>query len=115
MQAILALLHTYPPLAYRQVNATTTRVVATINELGYVWVIALGTTALFLAMTQTFLQKARKYAHLLCGAVAAGYDIQLWVGALGETPFGPVAYPVSFVVIVVSHVMMFLHYDGGDR
>lgn len=114
MQGILAILHLYPPLAYRSVNATTTRVVAAVNSLGGVWFIGLGFTAAALATTLLTWRKWRHYAHLLCGAATLAYDVQLWVGALGEKPFGPVTYPTSFLLFFVGHVLLFFAYDDDD-
>jgi hypothetical protein len=114
MQFILAIFHLYPPLAYRSANATTTRVVAWVNSLGGVWVIGLGLTAAFLGISLISWKNLRAYAHLACAAATVAYDVQLWVGALGDIPFGPITYPLSFVLFVVGHLLLFFSYDGGD-
>lgn len=114
MQAIIGLLHLYPPLAYRAVNATTTRVVAVINSIGGIWFFGLGMTALMLGLSLAIWKKFRSYAHLVCAAATVIYDVQLWIGALGERPFGPVTFPVTFVLFVVGHLLLFFSYDGGD-
>lgn len=114
MQLALAILHLYPPLAYRSVNATTTRVVAWVNSLGGIWVLGLGLTAMTLGASLLFWNKLRAHAHLACAAATVTYDVQLWIGSLGERPFGPITYPLSFVLFVVGHLLLFFSYDGGD-
>jgi hypothetical protein len=114
MQGIIGLLHLYPPLAYRSVNATTTRVVATVNALGGLWVFALGLSAAALAGSLIAWHRLRPYMHLACTGVTLAYDVQLWVGALGDKPFGPLTFPVTFLLFVVGHLLLFFSYDGGD-
>lgn len=110
----MGFLHLYPPLAYRAANATTTRVVAFVNSLGGIWFFGLGATALLLGFTVVAWKTMSSYAHLLCAAACFAYDVQLWIGALGERPFGPIAFPLSFVLFVVGHLLLFFSYDGGD-
>jgi hypothetical protein len=114
MQGIMGVLHLYPPLAYRSAHATTTRVVAAVNSLGSLWFFGLGLTALGLGLTLTIWKYIISYAHLICGAACLAYDVQLWIGALGEKPFGPITFPVSFLLFVVGHLLLFFAHDGGD-
>jgi hypothetical protein len=114
LQVIIGFLHLYPPLAYRAANATTTRVVASVNAIGGIWFYGLGLTALLLGFTIVVWNTVCSYAHLLCAAACFAYDVQLWVGALGERPYGPIIFPLSFILFVVGHVLLFLSYDGGD-
>jgi hypothetical protein len=88
-------------------------VVAYINELGPIWVIAFGFSAggLFLSL---LLQRGRHLWHLVAGAVFMGYTTALFVGALGESPHGPVTYPVLAVLPIVGNFLLALSY-GGDR
>ena len=114
MQGIIGILHVYPPLAYRVTNATTTRVVAWVNSIGGIWIFGLAGTALALALTLVIWEKYRSYAHLVCAASTIAYDVQLWVGALGDQPHGPITLPVTFLLFFVGHLLLFFAYDGGD-
>lgn len=121
-QAIFAVLHVFPPLAYRVgLKGSTTAVVAYINELGPFWIIAFGATALGLGVSLIFRKWKQTYLwHLVSGAVFGGYTAALFVGALGDYPHGPVTYPLLALLPVIGHFLLALSYSnndttGGDR
>src|ERR1044071_7900008 len=106
LQTTIGLLHLYPPLAYRAANATTTRVVAFVNSLGSIWFFGLGLTALSVGVTLLVRRSFTSYAHLVCAAACFAYDVQLWVGAFGEQPYGPITLPCAFILFVVAHLLL---------
>lgn len=114
MQGLIGLLHLYPPLAYRSSGATTTRIVSYVNSLGGIWVLGLGLSALLLGICLGVVRRYQSYAHLACAAMTICYDVQLWVGALGDRPFGPITFPITFILFVIGHSLLFFSYDGGD-
>lgn len=119
LQMTFAVLHAFPPLAYRvDIRSSTTAVVAYINELGPLWISAFGATALGLAFGLIARKGRQLYLwHLLAGAVFGGYTAALFVGALGDVPHGPVTYPVLALLPVIGHFLLALSYGspGGDR
>jgi hypothetical protein len=118
-QAIFAILHIFPSLVYRAgTQGATTAVVAYINELGPFWIGAFGVTALGLGLSLIVKRERQTYLwHLLSGAVFGGYSAALFVGAVGDTPHGPVTYPVLALLPVIGHFLLSLSYGttGGDR
>ena len=88
LQVVATAVHIVPRLVYaqRQIR-TTTRIVAELADLGPVWVVLFGVTALGLAASLWW-RREQTTAHILCGAVWVFYDAGLWIGA---------KIPVSFV------------------
>jgi hypothetical protein len=118
-QGLFAVLHVFPPLAYRVgAKVSTASVVAYINELGPVWISAFGITALGLGLSLILRKGHQTYLwHLMSGAVFGGYTAALFVGAFGDSPHGPVTYPVLAALPVIGHFLLALSYSttGGDR
>lgn len=110
LQIVAAVLHAFPALVYPRGNATTTRIVVYISQLGPVWVIAFGLTALVLAGLLTT-GRGLHFAHLACAAVWVMYASSLWVGALGSDPRGTVFFPCLATTMVIVHVITASSYN----
>lgn len=111
LQVVATAVHIVPRLVYApRLIRTTTRIVAALAELGPVWVVAFGVTALGLGAALWW-RRGQVTAHILCGAVWVFYDANLWIGALADTPRGTVFFPVVVAVIVAWHVIVAASYD----
>jgi hypothetical protein len=111
LQVVATAVHIVPRLVYSQrAGRTTTRIVAQLAELGPIWVVVFGVTALGLGAALWW-RRGQAAAHILCGAVWVFYDANLWIGALADTPRGTVFFPVVVALIVVWHVILAASYD----
>lgn len=113
-QIAFGLLHLKPSLAYRIGSTSTTYIVGYINSLGPYWVVLFVLSGLFTAYTLLRKDGWCWIGHLFCGAILAGYTAALYVGALGDSPHGPLTYPTMSLVITSCHAML-MHSYGGDR
>lgn len=104
-------LHAVPGLVYApRIGRTTTRVVAYIQDLGPLWVLAFGATALLLGLT-LLRRRGVHYGHLACAAVWVMYAVALWIGALADSPHGTVFYPTVTTVLVAIHMILAASYN----
>jgi hypothetical protein len=111
LQAVAAVLHAVPGLVYpSRTGRTTTRLVAYIQDLGPLWVLAFGVSSLLLG---GLLWRGRgvHYGHLGCAAVWVMYVVALWIGALADTPHGTVFYPVVTTIVFSFHLLLAASYN----
>jgi hypothetical protein len=120
LQAIFAVLHFFPSLAYRvptpasPTPAPTMSIVAYIDSLGPFWVYGFGVSAAVLALSLRWKKSSRTYTHIFCGGVFASYMIALFFGALFDHPHGPLTLPILACLPVAGHAFLAISY-GGDR
>lgn len=111
LQIVATAVHIVPRLVYAQRTIrTTTRIVAELADLGPVWVVLFGVTALGLGASLWW-RRGEATAHILCAGVWVFYDVGLWIGALADSPRGTVFFPVVVLVIVVVHVILASSYN----
>lgn len=104
-------LHAVPRLVYApRTGRTTTRVVAYIQDLGPLWVLAFGVTSLLLAAA-LLRRRGVHYGHLACATVWVIYAVALWIGALADTPHGTVFYPVVVTIVFGFHLLLAASYN----
>jgi hypothetical protein len=115
LQVVATAVHIVPRLVYSQrTNRITTRIVAQLAELGPLWVVMFGVTALMLSAALWW-RHGQATAHILCGAVWVFYDANLWIGALADTPRGTVFFPITVAIIVAWHLIVATSYnDDAD-
>ena len=111
LQVTATALHVVPSLVYPVVAVrTTTRVVAQINSLGPVWVLAFGISALILGATLR-LDRGQAHGHLICAAVWVMYATGLWIGSLAAEPHGAVFFPVITTFVIIFHMLLAASYN----
>jgi hypothetical protein len=115
LQVAAMAVHIVPRLVYASASErTTTRIVAYLAELGPLWVLAFGVTALGLGAALWW-RRGLAQAHVLAAGVWVFYDVGLWIGALAEHPRGTVLFPVVVVAVIVVHVILAASYnEDGD-
>jgi hypothetical protein len=106
-------LHAVPGLVYAsRLGRSTTRIVAYIQDLGPLWVLAFGITSLILSVALVR-RRGVHYGHLACAGVWVVYAVALWIGALADKPHGTVFYPTVTTVLVAIHVILAASYNEG--
>jgi hypothetical protein len=113
LQAIAAVLHAVPSLVYSTTaRPTTTRVVAYVSQLGPIWVLVFGITALGLLVTMIRGRSAHlAVAHLVAAGSWVMYASSLWIGALAAEPHGTVFYPCITTAMAIVHSIIASSYN----
>lgn len=112
LQAVAAVLHSIPSLVYASARPTTTRVVAYVSQLGPIWVLVFGLTALgLLVCLLRGHSNALAVAHLIAGGSWVMYASSLWIGALAANPHGTVLYPCIATALAVVHSIIASSYN----
>lgn len=115
--ALMAFLYSNPALLVRRPNpaSRSQSLVAYIEQLGPIWIISFGVSAVVLAASLVI----RRYlpaAHSLSSAVWAGYSTAVLWTALTNDPKGPYLTSSLAVVITIINLMLVVGYvDYRDR
>jgi hypothetical protein len=111
LQIVATGLHVVPRLVYALPSArTTTRIVATLAELGPVWVVAFGVSALGLGAALWWRRQLAS-AHVMAAAVWVFYTVNLWIGALAVHPHGTVFFPIVTTLVIIFHMILAASYN----
>lgn len=113
-QLYMGLIYLFPPLVSRVNNPSpTVKIVQFIQSLGPYYTLGFaisGGVLLVALLTKRFIAAG----HLLCFGVFFAYAMALLLGALSDTPHGPIIAPSLCVVPLVAHAVLALVY-GGER